>query len=342
MAGLNNAAAWINEPKAYPLEVKASPATKPGPREILVRNRAIAFNPIDAILQKKARFPLTYPTIIGQDVAGDVVEVGKDVTRFKSGDRVLGHAVGISTHRLEDNAFQSLTVLLEHMSTELPASVSYKQAAVVPLGLSTASCGLFQETNLALQLPSEPRRAATGSTLLVWGGSTSVGSNAVQAAVAAGYEVFATASARNSEYVRGLGAAQVFDYKSPTIVADILSAFEGKTCAGAMDCAGGDATVACCEIVKHAQGAKTVSTVLGGTRGAPVEGVKLMGIFGTTLKDNAVGSAIYQDYLPKALAGGTFVPSPSPMVVGHGLESVQKGIDTIEKGVSAQKVVVTL
>lgn len=70
--------------------------------------------------------------------------------------------------------------------------------------------------------------------------------------------------------------------------------------------------------------------------------VEITRVFGTTLKDNAVGKAIYQDFLPKALAAGTFVPSPRPEIVGEGLGSVQAGVDQIMKGVSAKKLVVKL
>lgn len=110
--------------------------------------------------------------------------------------------------------------------------MAYEDAAVLPLALSTAACGLFQKDQLGLEYPSATAKP-TGKTLLVWGGSTSVGSNAIQLAVAAGYDVIATASPRNFDYVKGLGAGQVFDYNSSTVVADIVAALHGRTIAGA-------------------------------------------------------------------------------------------------------------
>ena len=81
--------------------------------------------------------------------------------------------------------------------------------------------------------PPTPR--PTGQTVLVWGGSTSVGSNAIQLAIAAGYEVITTASPRNFDYVRSPWVATlVFDYNSPTVVPDIVAAFDGRTLAGAI------------------------------------------------------------------------------------------------------------
>jgi len=106
--------------------------------------------------------------------------------------------------------------------------MSYEDAAVLPLALSTAACGLFQKDHLALNPPSSTPKL-TGQTLLIWGRSTRVGSNAIQLAVAAGYELISMPSPRNFDYVKGLGASQVFGYNSPTAVKDIVSALTGKT-----------------------------------------------------------------------------------------------------------------
>ena len=142
----------------------------------MVKNRAVAINPLDWLTQSMGDifFPwITYPFIAGSDVAGEVVEVGTAVSRFRVGDRVLGHAVGADKKRNSsaEGAFQDYTVLLAHMASPIPDSMAYENAAVLPLTLSTAACGLFQKDQLALQHPSahpEP----TGKTLIVWGGST--------------------------------------------------------------------------------------------------------------------------------------------------------------------------
>lgn len=70
----------------------------------------------------------------------------------------------------------------------------------------------------------------------------------VQLAVAAGYEVITTASAHNFDYVKKLGASQVFDYNSPTVHEDLLKAFESKTLAGVMDCIGAPAWAICVDV----------------------------------------------------------------------------------------------
>lgn len=89
-----NAAAWQHEPGTT-LKVGPNPYTTPGDHQIVVRNRALAINPVDWMLQDQALFDwLKYPTVLGSDVAGEVVAVGRAVDRFKPGDRVLGQATG--------------------------------------------------------------------------------------------------------------------------------------------------------------------------------------------------------------------------------------------------------
>jgi NADPH:quinone reductase-like Zn-dependent oxidoreductase len=336
----SNAAAWILSPKAHPFVVKEAPTWKPSAGEILVKNHAVAINPVDGSIQTAAWWPLNYPAMLGQDIAGEVVEVGAQVTRFKPGDRVIGHAIGMTSKRNEDNAFQAYTILHTNMASQIPDEISYESAVVLPLGLSTAACGLFQDDFLKLQYPTEPRSQPTGKTLLVWGGASSVGSNAIQLATAAGYEVYTTASPKNFEYVKSLGATKVFDYKSPTVVEELVDALKGKPLAGAIDCIGFSATPLTVDIVLRSEGEKLISTVKPGFK-AP-EGVVVKMVFGTTLKENDVGKAIYEDFLPKALKAKSFVPAPEPLVAGKGLESIQAAVDLQAKGTSARKVVVSL
>ncbi|KAF4243635.1 hypothetical protein CNMCM8980_010522 [Aspergillus fumigatiaffinis] len=321
-----NAAAWLSEAKKYPFGMKESPVGKPEANEILIRNHAVAINPIDRMIQTKAFFPLKYPTILGQDVAGEVISIGDNVTRFKPGGRVLGHTVGLMAGRSEASGFQTYTIVQDNLACEIPDHITYEQAVVLPLCLSTAASGMFQEDFLHLNLPTEPRAASTRQTLIVWGGASSVGSNAIQLAVAAGYEVITTASPKNFDYVKRLGASLVFDYSSPTVGEDIVEVAKDKVLAGAIDCIGFSATAVCVDILSKSQGKKFVATVKGGFA-PPPDGIQVKHIFGTTLKDNFVGKAVYEDFLPCALQSGAFVPAPEPLVVGTGLEKVQEAVD---------------
>ncbi|OAQ75365.1 zinc-binding oxidoreductase CipB [Purpureocillium lilacinum] len=336
-----NAAAYLTAAKAHPFEVKPAPIWTPGDNEILVKNHVVAINPVDGNLQYLAFFPLKYPTILGQDVAGEVVAVGPNVTRFKAGDRVVGHAVAMATGRHEDSGFQHYTILQTNMSSHIPASMSYETAAVLPLGLSTAASALFRSEFLNLQLPTVPAQKPTGKTVLVWGGASSVGSNGIQLCVAAGYEVIAVASARNFDYVKRLGASEAFDYNSATVKEDLLNAFKDRELAGVLDCIGSAAWATCVEVAQKSHGRKFVATCKRGFS-EPPEGVKLEAVFGTIIKDNEVSTAIYENFLPKALEDGSYVPSPEPFVAGQGLESLQAAVDLHRAGVSAKKIVVRL
>lgn len=339
----SNTAAWLGSEKANILEIKSAPYVSPRDNEIVIKNGAVAINPVDWMIQDMGRalFPwIKYPVILGKDVAGEVVEVGSAVSRFGIGDRVLGHPVGLRTNRPSDGAFQTFTVLLAHMASHIPASLSYERATVLPLGVSTAACGLFQKDHLALQYPSLTPKP-TGKTLLVWGGATSVGCNAIQLAVAAGYEVITTASPKNFDYVKKLGASQVFDYHSQTIVEELIDAFKGKAIAGALSIARGSAE-ACVEVVDKSEGDKFVSMALPIPEKLP-EGVGAKPIFATDLKDNhEVSHVVFEDFLPKALAEGKYIAAPDPEVVGKGLEYIQVGFELQKKGISARKVVVSL
>ncbi len=369
----SNTAAWLGAKQAQ-LEVKPAPYTPPRDSEIVVKNHAVAVNPIDWILQAVGSliFPwIKYPFILGSDLAGEIVEVGNAVTRFQVGDRVLGHAVGSAKTRnsAAEGAFQEYTVVLAHMAAPIPDAMPYENAAVLPLALSTAACGLFQKDHLALQSPSLAPKP-TGKTLLVWGGSTSVGSNAIQLAVAAGYEVFTTSSPRNFDYVKRLGASQVFDYNSKTVVADIIAALTGKTMAGALAIGTGSAEF-CVDIVHACNGTKFVSTastpvsfdtlsphpgmgavlplllrVVSSSASLQVKcrarNIRTKFIVGDALIDNEVSRVIYEDFLPGALAEDRYVAAPEPYLIGMGLDCVQAGLDIQKKGVSAKKVVVSL
>lgn len=142
--------------------------------------------------------------------------------------------------------------------------------------------------------------------------------------------------------MKKLGASQVFDYQSPTVVSDLVDAFKGKTSLGAFDTIGGGAWALPVEFVQKSKGAKFIVTVTPGWQEDHPQEVTMKQTFALSIKDNHVGKAIFEDYLPKALSNGTFVTAPEPLIAGKGLESLQIGVDLLRKGVSARKVVVLL
>jgi D-arabinose 1-dehydrogenase-like Zn-dependent alcohol dehydrogenase len=344
----SNLAAWLTADKVTPLEVKPAPYPTPEPNEIVIHSSAVAINPADFAMQSRGKdlFPfLTYPRTLGMDLAGTVVEIGSSVTRFKVGDRVLAHSDQLKKNSA--GAFQLFVVAQDNMSSQIPSTMKFEDACVLPACLSVAAVGLFQKDYLALEYPTVPPKPK-GESLVVWGGSTSVGSNAVQLGVAAGYEVITTCSPRNFEYVKKLGASYAFDYNSPTAVQDILAVLKGKICTGAVAIGnyaspgnGTAAGEACLEIVEKAEGKKFVAMAMM-FQGVVPESVETKFIWGSALKDNEVGKIVFEDFLPEALKVGSYLCAPEPMVVGTGLESIQEAFEVVKKGVSARKVVVSL
>ena len=329
-------AAWQSGP-SEPLSIGTAPVTPPQGHEILIRNAAIAINPLDWLLQSGTSLPwLDFPMITGSDVAGVVTAIGPDVTRFAIGDRVLGQAVSTTVNKAAEGAFQQFTIVTEHMAAPIPDAMPFAEAAVLPLGLGTAASGLYGKTQLALAAPQD---GAQDGVVLIWGGASSVGCNAIQLAAASGYEVFATASAGNADMLRNLGATRVFDYKSDTVLQDLREALQGRILAGTLHATGDIAITA--KVVAGAEGSKNIAATLPAAEGFRSD-VTVGHIYGTALKDDAVGPLIYQEFLPDALATGRFKPAPSPQVSGHGLEALQEALDLQKAGVSGVKIVVTL
>lgn len=145
-----------------------------------------------------------------------------------------------------------------------------------------------------------------------------MGSNAIQLAIASGYEVATTASYKNFEYVKKLGANQVFVYTQLTVIDDIVSALEGKQIAGLFDAINNNGAVEKgVEAASRLRGNNFIATVRQPPEDLP-SGVGAKVISSSDIKDNEVGKVIFESYLPKALAEGKFVAAPDPYVGKQG------------------------
>jgi NADPH:quinone reductase-like Zn-dependent oxidoreductase len=345
-----NSALWLAKRGAR-MSVGPAPYTAPGAGEVVVRVRAIGLNLVDGIPGLAYRFVLpwlTFPAVVGGDVAGEIVEVGPGVERLSVGQRVLGMAAGSekNRNRAAEGAFQLYVVLMENLVSPIPDSMSFSHAAVLPLQLSTAATGLFQQDHLALALPTVGA-AERNETVIVWGGSTGVGANAIQLARNAGYRVVGTSSAHNFDFLRSLGATAVVDRSSRSAVAELIAAVGDSPLAGTIAIGRGSLppTVA---VAARVPGSKRVVasepenvTRMRGPRSRH-RGVRVSGIWGGTLKDNEVGAAIYEGFLPGALAAGTYRSAPTPLIFGEGLAAIPAGLERLRKGLSASKIVVTV
>ncbi|KAJ6134025.1 chaperonin 10-like protein [Penicillium sp. IBT 18751x] len=358
----DNKAAWIPEALAYPFTIKSAPKPKPGPGEVVIKNAAVAINPIDWKIQSSGFYLDKYPFVLGEDAAGIVEDVGPGVSRFKNGQRVIA----LMTQDPANAGFQLYPVVSEALISELPDALTFEEGAVLPLAISTASAGLYRKDYLGLPLPVLGGAKATGQTVLIWGGASSVGATAIQLAVASGLTVLTTASAVNHDFVKSLGAHAVFDYRSPNAVQDIVNALANAKFVGVYDAISEDASFkAVSAILDGLNMTVNVTSVLPydkpTERFAPKYGkFYIDSLFRLHLEANVaffatvtaysiiqvphsdIGEWIWGKYVPQALANGTLKAKPEPVVVGNGLQDIQHGLDIQQKGVSAKKVVITL
>ena len=179
------------------LELTEQPDPLVGPDYVLVRVHATSVNPVDYKIREgylQGLFPVHLPLIPGWDVAGVVEAVGPAVTEYVVGDEVVGYvrkdSIGHGTYA------ELVAAHVRHLALR-PRSVSFEQAAALPLAGLTA----FQSVDLAA--------VSEGDTVLVHAAAGGVGSFAVQIAAARGARVVGTASERNHEYLRSLGAEPV-------------------------------------------------------------------------------------------------------------------------------------
>ncbi|KAK9412901.1 putative Chaperonin 10-like protein [Seiridium unicorne] len=345
----SNSAAWIVAEKADPLEVSPGPdQTKPEADEVIIEVSAVAINPSEPYTQTNPFLPLNYPHVLGSDAAGTVVKVGSGVTRFQPGDRVIGHCLGLVYGGARHGAFQKFTACREAAVAKIPDSLPFEQAAVLPLSISTSATALYDHHKL--RLPTVEPTKTGKEIVLIWGGATSIGSSAIQFAVASGYKVVTTASAKNHEYVKSLVATgeddvKVFDYTDSDITAKIISHIKdsGLTLAGAYDCISLPPTLKVVTDVLGSFGGGLISTVLPGVEGLR-ENVKLQLVWATNAGMVPDGGAqVWEKFVPGGLEKGTFKALPEAQIVGKGLDQIQSAINLYRKGgVSAKKLVVVL
>ena len=245
------------------------------------------------------------------------------------------------TNNPSHGGFQLYTAIPALVVSKIPASLDFNSAAVLPLAISTAAAVLFKKETLALPLPSS-NPSTTGKSVLVWGGSSSVGAVAIQLAVGAGVKVVTVAGKHNIEKIKSLGASEVFDYNSPTVVDDIVKALEGTDFAGVADAIGTPGASAAWAPVHEKLGGR-YGSVLPANDSLPKD-IQGGSVFAPTVAgaDKFIGDAVWAKWVPEALEKGTLKAVPEPIVIKGGLESVQKGYEAQKKGVSYGKIVIEL
>jgi NADPH2:quinone reductase len=199
------------------------PVPTPGEGEILVKVAAAGVNRPD-VMQRLGLYPPPkgVTDIPGLEIAGEVVACGAGVTRWKPGDRVTALVSG--------GGYAEYCVAHEGHALTIPAGLSIIQAAAVPETFFTVWHNVF-----------ERGRLKPGETLLVHGGSSGIGTTAIQLGKAFGARVIVTAgSAEKCAACRRLGADVAVNYKSEDFVAVTKSSTGGAGANVILDIVGGD------------------------------------------------------------------------------------------------------
>jgi len=199
------------------------PVPTPGRGEILVRVAAAGVNRADA-LQRRGLYPPPpgAPDIIGLEVAGTVMALGADVSRFSVGDSVVALLAG--------GGYAEYCAVHDTNALPVPAALSMVEAAAVPEAFATVWSNVFQRGHLA-----------SGETLLVHGGASGIGTTAIQIARAFGARVIATAgNAAHCAACLRLGASSAVDYHTEDFVARVGEITGGHGADVILDMVGGD------------------------------------------------------------------------------------------------------
>jgi NADPH2:quinone reductase len=199
------------------------PVPNPGAGEVLIKVTAAGVNRPD-VMQRQGSYPPPpgASDIPGLEIAGEVVALGSGATRFKLGDKVTALVAG--------GGYAEYCPVHETNALPAPATLSLIEAAAIPETFFTVWHNAF-----------ERGRLKSGETLLVHGGSSGIGTTAIQLAKAFGARVITTAgTAEKCEACRKLGADVAVNYRSEDFVAATKAATGGKGAELILDMVGGD------------------------------------------------------------------------------------------------------
>lgn len=282
-----------------------------GAGQVLVKVRAASINPFDAKLRAgfmKDAIPLNFPTTLGGDIAGEVVEVGRGVTVFAVGDKVYGQAAVVAGN---SGAFAEFAATAASQLAKMPTSADYKQAASLPLVGVSAVQALTDHINL------QP-----GQRLFIHGGAGGIGSIAVQIAKNIGAYVAVTATGEGVYFAKQLGADEVIDYKNQDFAA-VLKNYDA-----AFDTVGAD-------FDKTLQVLKPGGIAVSMIAKADEAKAKELGVEAITQDTKVTTEKLEQ--LAKLVDGGVIVPQVAKTFK---LSEVRQAFEAYEKGGVLGKVVV--
>jgi putative PIG3 family NAD(P)H quinone oxidoreductase len=195
----------------------------PGPGEILIKVAAAGVNRPD-VAQRSGVYPPPpgASNLPGLEVAGEVVAVGPGVTKHKVGDKVMSLVAG--------GGYAQYTIAQDAQAMAVPPSLSMTEAGAIPETLMTVWHNVFERGALK-----------AGETILIHGGSSGIGTMAIQLAKAFGAKVIVTVGAKDkADACIKLGADRAINYKSEDFVAEVKTATDGTGANLILDMVGGD------------------------------------------------------------------------------------------------------
>ncbi|WP_158915133.1 zinc-binding dehydrogenase [Caulobacter sp. S45] len=202
----------------FPLEAVKVPVPKPGPDQVLIHVVCSSLNPLEYKLAQLNFFGRSPPVVLGFDMAGVVVAVGEGVTRFSVGDAVAAMADSNGDGGWATGGQGGYALARECFTASKPGSLSFSDAAALPLCFIAAYLGL--QPNIS-----------KGDTVYIPGGGGGVGHLAVQMAartLGAGLVVSSAGGPQSLALARASGAHQVFDYKQEDVAAEIDRLTDGR------------------------------------------------------------------------------------------------------------------
>jgi NADPH:quinone reductase len=216
------------------------PMPEIGPCDVLIRVKAVGFNPTDYQLRQAGHPDIKPPVVLGRDVAGIVEACGAEVFALKPGDPVFAYLV-----RRRPGGYAEFAAIPEWFAAPKPASLSFLEAASVPVAGLTALRSLRRVG------------AGAGKSLLVAGGAGGVGSWAIELAKSLGITRIVTTagSAASRAYLKdhlGIPDARIVDYRTRSradLAAAAIAANDGELLDITLDCVGGAMTHLCCDAV---------------------------------------------------------------------------------------------
>jgi len=355
MASSNNRAARVSG-VGKSLEIVDVQAPHPGTGQVLVRNHAVAIQPLDAKMLLTGYGPkLDYPAVFGTSGAGVIEKLGDGVTAFAVGDRIVfdTRAYVNPNDNLREGTWQKLVIADVKTAAKVSESVGggphtrnclfirrqigdtpFEQAVLIHYPLQTAVAAL----HLFLKM-GKPGSGSSEDRVLVWGAGGAVGLYAAQYAKSVGHTVVVTASPRDSERQKKRGASAVIDYKAADAVEQLRDLGPFKYLfTGSGDPASQKALAS---LLPQPEGGQ-FGSVLAGDVALPANVQRVYGFFSgaSQLDENAEYRGwYYQEYLPKVLREGLVEPAQFTKVPG-GLEALQQACADVFEGKVRGKLIV--